>query len=1316
MAFHSKVTLILLVHFSLLVGCISHAQAEPRLSLRDGDVVTFAGGANMLHLQQDGHLEAFLTRAFADAQPKFRDWSWEADTVYRQGSVIERWRPDGFGGRDDQLKRIGGTTIIAQFGQLESLAGPQDLDRFVEAYDELIDAFQQQAKQIVLVTPTPFEKPRSDLVPDLSKRNADLAVYVEAIEKLANERKLIFVNLFDAVILRGSATPSRNIPRAESQDHNRFASSKPGLTENGMHITPESQAYVAGRIAESLGIDAQTDAKLETLRLAVIEKHRLWYDYWRPANWKLLYGDDSRRVFTRGGKDYIPFREEWGKLVPLIEKAEKRVWTIAAGGKDIGDHRPEPEKLHGAPEADIQDELASFSVPDGFQVNLFASEREGLNSPLNIRWDPAGRMYATVTTTYPHVFPGDVPNDKVISLEDTNNDGRADKSTVFVDGLNIPTGIEWGEGGVFIGQNTEILFFKDTNGDGRADQRRVLYGGFGNGDSHQTINSFAWGPGGQLYFGHGDGCESRVETPWGASNLFNAGYYRLRPRRQQLIPFLEGHMGPGNPWGVAFDAWGQIFGVDGAGGVNWLSPAQVSTTHRRRLPRIGNPGGYCGIGYLDGRHLPESMQGNFVIGDFKSNRVKRFSVSANDDGAGVSLKWLEPILQSKHRNFRPVDVKIGPDGAIYVVDWYNPITCHQDDAYRDPTRDKAHGRIWRVSVKDKPAVQPPNLAKAPIAEVVDALKAPEYWTRYQAKRELTNRPPASAAGALNDWVRSLDPKLPNYEYYLFQALGAYATIEVVEPRLLGRMLNARGPRARAFAARLVGRWHNRLDDPLKLLAPRVVDENGNVRLEAVIACSAIPSARSIETAARVTGKNSWLDYAFEQTVHRLQPHWLPAFKRGDISFDKPSQLAAVLNKAGGRDVLESLKKLVDSADLTPELQASAITAILAVGDADDLRSYGLDSRRFTRSDKYNAKAHAQTLSRLIEVARERDVRPSGKLADALRPLIEHELTSLQANAITLAGIWKVDGVTTNVLAAAKNNSLPIEVRSASFHALVAMNARNSNDLLSVYAAPAHPLSVRAAAIQSLTAIDVQAAATFAASLLSESKLKTEDAAATLAAFLNRAQGTEALSTALTSVSLKPNVAKGLLRALFSTGRSDRAIFMVLNRAIGPAAKTQEYSEDFVKDLVADASQHGQSTRGAILFKSLACSSCHKVGGVGGTIGPDLTAIGTTLSAERITEEVLWPNRQVKEGYSVIQVMTSEGKILNGYHRKTKESQESGDLVLQDIATNKLITIKQADIEQQHSAGSAMPTGLTALLSRDQLLDLISCLSSLGRIK
>ena len=172
----------------------------------------------------------------------------------------------------------------------------------------------------------------------------------------------------------------------------------------------------------------------------------------------------------------------------------------------------------------------------------------------------------------------------------------------------------------------------------------------------------------------------------------------------------------------------------------------------------------------------------------------------------------------------------------------------------------------------------------------------------------------------------------------------------------------------------------------------------------------------------------------------------------------------------------------------------------------------------------------------------------------------------------------------------------------------------------------------------------------------------------------------------------------------------------LSLAIGSSAQPPNFSEAFVRRLVTDAAQQGESERGGALFKRMACNSCHTVGGAGGDIGPDLTAIGTTLSAERIVEELLWPSRQIKEGFSVVQVITEDGRIYQGYARPAKEGQESGDIVIQDLATRERIAIKRQHIEEKRTTGSSMPTGLTALISQPQLLDLIQYLSELGKIK
>lgn len=1281
----SLLALTLILSGVFLARC---APAPPRLQLGEEGVVVFTGGADMVRLLRAGHLETALTDAFAEVRPVFRDLSWEADTVFRQGSALERWREDGFGDWNAQLERVGATVVIAQYGKLESMAGSEGIESFRSAYNALIDGFPRSVEQVVLVSPTPFEKPTSEFLPDVSRHNRSLARYVLATKRIAAERGILFVDL--------------------------FSDATPGLTDNGMHLSEESLQHVSEAIAEKLGFDIPSWDRLASLHAAVVEKQRLWFDYWRPANWKLLHGDDSTRRFTRSSHGHLSFREEWQQLVVLIDAAEERIRAVAVadGGRDPGPRRPEPEVLHGDPAADIETELASFTVPDGMQVNLFASEAEGLTNPLAIRWDTAGRAYVTVTTTYPHVVPGDVPNDRIVVLEDADSDGVAERSTVFADGLNIPTAMELGDGGVYVGQGHELLFLKDTDGDGRADTRRVLLGGFGTGDTHQTINSFIWSPGGELYMGQGDGIESRVETPWGSAELYQSGFFRLRPRRLQMHPLLDDFMGPGNPWGVAFGEWGQIYSVDGAGGVTHLSLGQIPTTHRRRLGAIGEPGGYAGIAYLDGRHLPPEYQGQFAIGDYQANRVKRFSVAAR--GSSAELKWEEPLLYSSHRNFRPVDVKVGPDGAVYVVDWYNSIICHQDDEYRDPTRDKAHGRIWRITSSSTPLVKAPGLMNAPLEEVVAALEAPERWTRYQAKRELTSRAPEGAAAALGKWVASLDPEGAAYERHIHEAVGAYATIEIPAPEVLEQLLEAKEPGARAFASRIVGRWHDRLEDPLALLAKRVEDENAQVRMEAVAAAAAIPRPESIAVVARAVDRamDDSMEYVFSQAVHHLRPHWEAARERGDLRFAKSTHLAQVLDRAGGSERIAELRTVALSYHLDEDTRLGAIEELVALGGRDEIEEFVLNPDRYVSGGKYDANAHARILAAAARATRSGSLEPYDQ-PWALAKMLEHPNLGLRTNAAILAGVWRVTDMQERLLLMAGDESLPEFVRTAAFGAVADLEAEGGKELLAAHAAAPHSPALRVSAIKALVALDAQAAAKLAVGLFGEPELAAAAAVRALVAFLDREGGVPALAEAIESGVLDHDAAKSLLRSFYASGRSDHVLLAALHAASGADSLELDYDPHLVKSLAAAAAEQGDAARGAVLFVDLGCVACHQVGDQGGVVGPRLTAVGTTLSAERIIEETLWPNRQIKKGFTALEVTTRDSIVHHGYRRWTRESEATGHLVIQDLATGELVTIRKEDIEEVRETGSPMPTGLTSLLSRAQLLDLFRHLTVLG---
>ena len=389
-----------------------------------------------------------------------------------------------------------------QLGRNEAFAGVEGIEAFGQASDKLFGRLTGDGRRLVVISPTPFEEAINEnnghLVPDLRERNADLGRYVGVLHLQAEKHEALFVDL--------------------------FADAKATFTLSGQHVSADNQETFALHLASALGVvRANGFAGLEDLRAAVREKHRLWFDYWRPANWKCLFGDDNRRVFSIGSRKNIPsIRDERDKLPVLIASAEENVAAVARGLA-----KPkvaaQPELPPPTPASSPGDQLKAFKPAEGFAVNLFASEKLGVANPLTIRWDAKGRMYVACTWSYPHLKPGEIPNDKIIQLTDTDGDGQADRSTVFADGLNIPTGLETADGGVYVGQATDLLFLRDLDDDGHADERQVLLSGFGTGDTHQAINSFTWSPDGELFFCQGDGIESRVETPWGVSSLYQAG-------------------------------------------------------------------------------------------------------------------------------------------------------------------------------------------------------------------------------------------------------------------------------------------------------------------------------------------------------------------------------------------------------------------------------------------------------------------------------------------------------------------------------------------------------------------------------------------------------------------------------------------------------------------------------------------------------------------------------------------------------------------------------------------------------------------------
>jgi hypothetical protein len=265
------------------------------------------------------------------------------------------------------------------------------------------------------------------------------------------------------------------------------------------------------------------------------------------------------------------------------------------------------------------------------------------------------------------------------------------------------------------------------------------------------------------------------------------------------------------------------------------------------------------------------MQGDYLLNNcigFQGVLQYRFK----DEGSGFAADPVEPLLRSSDPNFRPVDLQFAPDGSLYVLDWFNPLVGHMQHSVRDPNRDKTHGRIWRITYKHRPLVDPPQIAGASIEYLLEQLRAYEDRTRYRVRRELRDRDTAQVVAAVDNWVAALKPDDPDRERLRLEALWVKQHHDAVDEALLTELLHSASADARAAATRVLCNWRDRVSEPLVKLQELVNDEHPRVRLEAVRALSFFDSQAALDVAVEslLYDQDDYLEYTLKETMATLE--------------------------------------------------------------------------------------------------------------------------------------------------------------------------------------------------------------------------------------------------------------------------------------------------------------------------------------------------------------------------------------------------------------------------------------------------------------
>ncbi|MEM9079924.1 MAG: PVC-type heme-binding CxxCH protein [Verrucomicrobiota bacterium] len=837
-----------------------------------GETIVFLGNSLAERMQLHGFFETLLHQNFPDKNITFRNMGKPGHTpAFRPSAAspdpwafpnAKKFRPEirkhygkgHYPKPDDWLTILEADTIVAFFGFNESFDGLDGVANFHAELAAFVDHTLSQSynhkgtsPRLVLATPIATDPHPDFNLPDTITRNEILSHYADAVRSVAKTKQVALLDLFQ---------PTAN-----------WFESQPGqLTINGVHLSQKGYRQLAPLLFKTLfAKSVSLDQSSKLLQQAIHNKTWYWRNDYRMLNGVHAYGN---RWSPYGNFNYP---EEIEKIRQMTVLRDQNIWAIAQGKSNsvkVDDSKTRPLSQvqtnfnadnfkNGSPEfLSPKDALSKFIIPDGYQVELFASEVEfpNLGNPVQMRFDNKGRLWVATMPSYPHYVPGGpLPADKLMIYEDTNGDGRADKETIFADNLHLPTGFDFAsDGGVYLAEAPYLTIHYDTDGDDKSDHREVLLDGFDSLDTHHMISSFDVDHGGGLFIGEGRFLHSQVETPYGPQRMTDGGAWRFDPHSWRVERVLQRDIS--NPWGIAHDAFGQNVINDASGGRHhWMLGYSVKMPHAAEIPDVSkynfdhHARPSSGSEFISSRHFPDKDQGDYIYANTIAFRgIKQ--LKPVEDGPEIKAGWHQNLIESSDGNFRPCDLEIAPDGSLYFIDWHNTLIGHMQHSARDPLRIGKYGRIYRITYPERPLVTPPTVAKASLTQLFENLKLPEMNARKRSQLELRGRDKRQVLAAAKQFAAEnhSDPRL------LLESLWATWGQNQPDPDLLEQCLTIDDHRIRSAAVRVVRHSLHLLDSPATLLLRAANDAHPRVRLEALSAATWLggkPAAEILLTVA-----------------------------------------------------------------------------------------------------------------------------------------------------------------------------------------------------------------------------------------------------------------------------------------------------------------------------------------------------------------------------------------------------------------------------------------------------------------------------------
>lgn len=859
------------------------------LDLKKGDRIAIIGNTLADRMQEDGWLETFIQYRFPEKQLSFRNLGYSADEVKL------RQREDQFGTPDEWLHHVGADVIFAFFGFNESFKGEAGLAEFKKDLLEFLQHSKSQkyndksAPQLILFSPIANEDIKSPHLSDGKENNKRIELYTKAMADVAAAEGIRFVDLYSI-----------------TKKAYRSNEGKEPFTINGIHFNNKGNKMIAEAIDKELfgEIGVLAPRKFTLVNETVKDKDFHWFNRYRTTDGYNVYGGRSLLKWGDQTNRDVMMRE-MQMFEVMTDNRDKAVWQaanseekIAEDGRNLPvqkikvDDSNLPEALpvlsyesgaqtpRSAPYTYLggQEAISKMTYPKDFEVNLFASEEQfpDLINPHQMAFDTDDRLWIVTWATYPHWNPRGELNDKILIFPDENKDGKADKALVWAEGLNSITGFQFWNDGVVVAAPPELYFMKDTDGDDKADVKIRLLDGISSADSHHSANSFRLGPDGALYFSHGIFNKDATETPYGPLRSDKDGVYRFDPLTFEYTHHFR--VGP-NPHGDVFDQWGNQFATDATGGTGYYINIGKGQSSRQLYEQKVRP--VAGIGIISSEHFPESYDKDFLLANvigFQGIKRHKFKY----EGADIQAVEVGDLISSTDPNFRPSGVDVGGDGALYIMDWQNALIGHMQHNMRDPGRDLSHGRIYRMTAKNRPLLQPVKMKGKPIKEVLQHLRSKQDGVRYHVRIELTGRDTKNVLAEVKKFSAGLNPANAADAQPLLECLWISQMHRVVDQGLLTKVLAVKDAKTRAAGVRVIGNWGSKLPNGIALLKKAAADPDPFVRSQAVWSASSFEGLDAAEVMMQVASQP--LDVQLEEQIafsrKSLDKYWKQALASG----------------------------------------------------------------------------------------------------------------------------------------------------------------------------------------------------------------------------------------------------------------------------------------------------------------------------------------------------------------------------------------------------------------------------------------------------